>query len=411
MGNHMNDSGLHTWTQRASERGTILIAVGLAILLLTSFCVFVLDYGIMWLSRRQAQNAADSGALAGAVARAFDEAANPPAAGGVAEVSATKAALANPVFGAAPGVSVSWTCPGFAAGGRCVEVNVFRDGTNGSSVLPVFFAPLLGIASQATRATATAQSQPANASDCLRPLSIPDKWAENRTPPWTYTSTFNRYYTTGPNRGTLISPNPDVYVPPNQSGMTGYTLAVDYGQQMILKGGGNSISHGWYLPVRLPRVDGPSSGGDLFRENLATCTGIVISIGDYVQVESGNMIGPTAQGIAALIAQDPSAYWNATNQIVAGSCAPSCGGFSPRIIALPVFDADIYQRNNATNTWPGCPNGVACLTVRNILGYFVDRMAGSDVIGYLVRYPGVLSSSASSVSEAAAFAQVITLIR
>jgi hypothetical protein len=53
-----------------SERGVSLIMVAVEILMLTGFTVFVLDYGVMWLGRRQAQNAADAAALAGAISRA-----------------------------------------------------------------------------------------------------------------------------------------------------------------------------------------------------------------------------------------------------------------------------------------------------------------------------------------------------
>ena len=52
-----------------SEQGAVFVQVGISILVLMAFNVFVLDYGVMWVSRRQAQNAADAGALAGAVAR------------------------------------------------------------------------------------------------------------------------------------------------------------------------------------------------------------------------------------------------------------------------------------------------------------------------------------------------------
>ena len=49
-------------------RGAIIIHVALALLALIAFSAFVVDMGAMWVSRRQAQNAADAGALAGAVA-------------------------------------------------------------------------------------------------------------------------------------------------------------------------------------------------------------------------------------------------------------------------------------------------------------------------------------------------------
>src|SRR5687767_10703838 len=55
-----------------SEGGAILIQVAIASVVLIAFTSFVVDYGILWVSRREAQNAADAGAMAGAVALAFD---------------------------------------------------------------------------------------------------------------------------------------------------------------------------------------------------------------------------------------------------------------------------------------------------------------------------------------------------
>ena len=52
------------------ERGAITIHVSIALIALLAFSAFVIDYGSMWVSRRQAQNAADAGALAGAISLA-----------------------------------------------------------------------------------------------------------------------------------------------------------------------------------------------------------------------------------------------------------------------------------------------------------------------------------------------------
>jgi uncharacterized membrane protein len=46
--------------------------------MLTALTAFVVDYGVLWVARRQAQNAADAGALAGATALAFDDVNYPP---------------------------------------------------------------------------------------------------------------------------------------------------------------------------------------------------------------------------------------------------------------------------------------------------------------------------------------------
>ena len=57
-----------THARLRDDRGAIIIHVAFALLALIAFSAFVVDMGVMWVSRRQAQNAADAGALAGAVA-------------------------------------------------------------------------------------------------------------------------------------------------------------------------------------------------------------------------------------------------------------------------------------------------------------------------------------------------------
>ena len=56
-----------------NERGTVLIQVALAMLALLALSSFVFDYGVMWVSRGQAQNSADAGALSGAISLAFND--------------------------------------------------------------------------------------------------------------------------------------------------------------------------------------------------------------------------------------------------------------------------------------------------------------------------------------------------
>ena len=56
----------------SSQRGAVLIHVAIALLGLLAFTAFVVDYGVMWVGRGQAQTAADAGALSGAIALAFE---------------------------------------------------------------------------------------------------------------------------------------------------------------------------------------------------------------------------------------------------------------------------------------------------------------------------------------------------
>src|SRR5262245_61061404 len=164
-----------------SESGVSLIHVALLLFVMMGLSMFVTDYGVLWLARGQAQNAADSGALAGAISLALDPDATNFSTTGSAYNAAMKAATTNLVFGATPTTTEvyldpatygSWVpspvppiCP---AVGGCVQVNVYRTG------MPTWFANVFGINSQQIRATATAQARGGNTVRCLKPFGIMD---------------------------------------------------------------------------------------------------------------------------------------------------------------------------------------------------------------------------------------------
>src|SRR5262245_16110708 len=130
-----------------SERGVSLVHMAIAIFVVMGFSAFVLDHGVFMLSRGQAQNVADMAALAGATARAMDETgANNPAVGGITEQVIQNSVNSHKVFAgnaADIGRTWEWGCPAGVVG-WCVHVSVYRDGSNGSTTLPVYFATLFG---------------------------------------------------------------------------------------------------------------------------------------------------------------------------------------------------------------------------------------------------------------------------
>jgi hypothetical protein len=401
--------------RRTSESGAILVQVAIAILVLTAMSTFVIDQGIMWMSRGQAQNAADAGALSGAIARAYDELANPPAANGRAYNSARSVALANLVWTAAPTVQVSWPCPPGVVG-SCVRVDVFRNGEFGSTPLPTIFGKVLNLQSQGVKATATARVANGNATNCMRPFAVADKWTELRAP----AGEFNRYN----NSGNLLTPTADAYTPASaNSAGSGYALPADFGAPVTLKVGNpaQAITPGWYLAVDLPDGSGGYfSGASDFQNAIANCTGNPVAIGQYLPTETGNMVGPTNAGTNALLAKDPGAWWDPGNQRIAGSCAPSCAPISPRIVPITVFDVDEYswrhEKNDWTTAWQSfpanpCPGGGKCVRVANILGFFVDDVNSGDVTGHLVSLPGEFVTGAGAVGGGAAFLVKIQLVR
>jgi hypothetical protein len=379
------------------ERGAVLIHVAFALLALLAFTTFVVDYGVLWVARRQAQNSADAGALAGAIAAAYDDP-NDLTDTGPAKQNAYAATQNNIVFGQPPSVVISSditfpTCPdGY---GRCIRVDTYRTVARGNA-LPMFFGQLVGLNSQDVRAMAMAQIVPGNTSECLKPWAVPDKWDERQTPVWDETDTFDRY-----DRDFNVIPNPDVYIPPDANGPgTGFNLTDDLYRRFVLKVGNpqQAIRPGWFFPVALAA----NPGGDEYRDAIAGCIGVPYSIGDFMPVEPGNMIGPTKQGVDDLIAMDPNASWGDTG--VSGGCmaSGSCT-LSPRVVAIPVFDLDVYYQ--------GKTGGRIDIKIVNILGFFIEQMSGNDVVGYLMTHPSLYTAGRDTVSDESAFSKTIMLIR
>lgn len=382
------------------ERGAVLVHVVFAFLALIAFTTFVVDYGVFWTARRQAQNSADSGALAGAIALSYDDPGDFTDTG-LGKIGAWEATQANLIFGQVPDVDITTditypVCPDGV--GQCIRVDVFRDPTRGNA-LPIFFGTLVGLTEQGVRATATAQVRSGNATNCLKPWALPDKWEENQTGPWTVDDTFDRYDKDGNVRTDIT---PDVYVPPTaNSPGTSYTLADDQGTEMVLKTGNpqGTIRAGWFSPVVLT-----GTGGSDYRDNIGTCVGTTYTIGDLLTVEPGNMVGPTKQGVEDLIALDSGAGWDDTNDVITGGCmaAGTCT-ISPRVVAIPVYDLEQYLLSKMA--------GREEVIIRNFLGFFIDRMDGNDVVGYLITNPTIFDETGSTVDDAAAFSKVIMLVR
>src|SRR5262245_13913322 len=88
-------------SDRRSERGAVLINAAIAMIGLISFSALVIDYGVLWAARRQAQNAADAGAMAAAVSLAYVDFDNHD----LARTAALNTARTNFVWGAVPDIT------------------------------------------------------------------------------------------------------------------------------------------------------------------------------------------------------------------------------------------------------------------------------------------------------------------
>jgi hypothetical protein len=463
------DKTMPLQTSIRNQRGAITIHVAIALIALLAFVSFVTDYGVMWVSRRQAQNAADAGALAGAISLIHE------GSTATAKLSAGQFASTNPVWGQAnaygPGGNVDVDVSGTGAGETsippcgtnkgCVRVDVFRNepdrsGAMRGNVLPTYFSHLVGVTAQGVRATATAQTAEGNSITCLLPFAVIDRWSDN-----TDLNRDNTYY---PNDSLPGIPGwsandkyeppalagTDVYVGPyaenTQQGLTptGWTVSGDYGRQLIIKDGNmNDYSAGWAQKIDLVG----STGSNDYSWNITHCNPTPIGIATFsepcapapggdttgreingcVSVSTGMSQGPTVQnGITPLIAQDPGAHWSATapgpdghmGAVVDSSGAVHMSG--PRVRPIVIFDINHYIASGCTGT--NCIGKVA-----NIIGFFVEGTCGNvpldpgnivqcehpnkDIVGRIVTIPGSYVAGVGDVIDDSSFVKVVRLVR
>ena len=365
---------------RRSERGAMLIMVAVSLLALTLFSAFVVDQGIMYAARRQAQTSADAAALAGAIARTYDDTTDPPLSktSGVIWEAATKFAAQNPVWGIAPpssSVTLDWTCPKGPAFGttQCVVADVYRDGTHGSQRLDTIFLNMIGMTKQDARAHAVAWPAGSNIADCLRPWFV-------------------------------LNNNPLTGLP--------YDPATDIGSQIILD---SEVT-----PSGFGKIDVGSGENDVV-DAVHSCVddGSKFAIGQNVGTQTGAAGNPTVKAVNEVIDWDLGAHYDPVTKTIQGSCAPSCDctpyacpnaskGMSPRIFIAPLCD----PIND-----PGCVSGgngsTHNITITNFLSFFIESAQahgnGIKIIATLIGGAG--DFSASDPGSPAPFLRTILLIR
>jgi Flp pilus assembly protein TadG len=367
------------------ERGMTLIMVGTGMLAFLSATMLAVDVGMFMVARTQSQTSADAGALAGAVALAYDDFDDRSATGpAVSNAIAAATATENRVINTQTSVIVDDVT--FPTNNR-VRVRVQRTGARGNP-LTTFFAPIFGIDTVDIGAVATAEAAPANAMTCVKPFTVPDKWIESQTPPWDPDDTFDVVDKKG-----KPLPDPDIYIPSGPS-YTGYNAQRDKGTLIVLKAGsGVNIAPSFYFPFAISGSGGASD----YEWNIGNCNTTLMGFPSFLTAEPGNMVGPTRQGMDALIARDPSARWDTYENKVVTTMQPS-----PRVVAIPLFDPVHYDtgKQNGRN---------ADLKAVNYLGFFIEEMQGNNVVGRITPIGGLLSGSGGP-APTNAFPMAIVLV-
>lgn len=328
-----------------SERGATMIVVAIAMTALLGFLALAIDLGMLYVAHSDAQRAADASALAGASAF-LDYSSS--AAVGPARQRALEYAERN-TFQNGPIDSPQVAITVLQDSGK-VGVFVHRDSVQ------TMFARILGIRTVPVSAFAVAQAVQAGAAKCLKPFAIPDMWYDANGD-----QNGNRVW--DPNETWVFGDNPgdryEAYSGPGGSPTeTGYGsgwrnstspgFSNDFGRQINIKSQDPNAAYvatpgvfmPWQLPAdptQVPCKGGFGGGAAAYRNDICSCNNSTVKLGTPYPIKTGNMEGPTFQGVGELIKDDPGAYWDNATQSVKGSTFGSGWMNSPRVVKLAMF--------------------------------------------------------------------------
>lgn len=334
------------------------------------------DLAMLFKMRSDAQRTADAAALAGA--SAYLEQPSLPARD-TAVVRAFRLVSQNYIGGSGIDTSgagnppvvngTNWTVVSnqatveVAPGIYRVRVTVRRP------IAPTLFARILGVAGTPISAFAAAEATNAGGAKCVKPFALADTWDEA-----TADLNGNNFWDTGEN---WEYGSDDYYQPwdgvetdePGDPVETGYgsslrnpygTWVRDYGRQLIIKPQNPQVDQiirpGHFFPWKMPEdpIDsdpGCKTGGGgaaLYEGSICECNDAEVYLDTEYDIEPGNMVGPTKQGIEYLNNLDKNAKWVPGPGGVGGTVQGSSYAEwrdSPRVIKVALYDPALESKS------------------------------------------------------------------
>lgn len=335
------------------RRGATLVMVALSMVVVLGMGALAVDLAAAFAWRAEAQKIADSAALAGGSAYMDlpDDLAEP-----VARERAYDYALRHSIKGQA--VDSSEVTVQVIPAERKVRVWIDRNG------MPTWFARVLGIDAVDIGAMAAAVATESGSARCLKPIALPDIWDDfdndaDEDNVWDPGETWDFSAEAG-----------DVYQrwdpnAPDNSSATGYGSELrtdynaDYGRLIQIKATDPqsefNAEPGVFFPWRLPpdpdQAECDKGGGGnqdagaaTYRQNLCSCNVSSIQLDTPYEIQTGNMVGPTYQGVSELIEEDPNVYWddsaNGPVRINPDGTRVEVGTATPRVIKVALFSPE-----------------------------------------------------------------------
>jgi hypothetical protein len=364
-------------TRVTREKGSIFVLVTAGIVAFLGAVALSVDVGYLYVVRNQLQNAADAAALAGA-----------------------QGLMAQPGNYTEEGAAVRWAKQ-YAAANRADGTPVVLATSEISFPRPdvilidirrpvrTFFSTLVGLRSVPVRVVAAATAAPVTGgSGGWRPFSGPDQFAHGSTcvtpldgdhgpfnpnlHTWNGITATDSYRS--PHDPNLDNTDVSTFSDCSGSAPTGFIAPRDVDGRLVelklgSQGSAGDGSPGNFYPVALG-----GTGATNYENNIRYGWDGTIRIGDILTTETGNMTGPTKQGVDYLISLDPGARLvtgpNGRKYVQSDRYPPN---ESPRIVPIALFDP---------TTPPG--NGRTTFRVANIGAFFIASVSGSRVYGVFI---------------------------
>jgi hypothetical protein len=337
---------------RRDEKGHIVVSVALLLIVLVAFAALATDMGFMYSSRTGGQAIVDAAALAGAASFVFSPLSTQPdtATNRAIATAVAQSVMTDPVV--ASELTVNVDVPN-----RIVTVTMNHQE-------PTFFGSAIGLGQANIRVTGIAEaSRTAGGSGCTKPWFIPNSILMDTSACDGLSGPAKTQCYANVVCGNCADQENNEFLTYFDSVDSAYkptTFAIN-GNGTTWGGFGHAnlfgirptsptaaFGPGQYYSLRL----GDSTGGDDYRTNIATCAGEATFCGTCQDVEPGNMIGPTQQGVNDLL---PTGFvdtmWDTSEGWCYGPSAPPNGcslNGSPQLAVAPIWDVCASQLD-------GCP--------------------------------------------------------
>jgi hypothetical protein len=327
------------------EEGFVLITLAFVLVVLIGFVALAVDVGVLYGAKTSAQSIADSAALAGAYTFINDTTAVQP---DTAYNNALQVALNNSVMGK-PVTSGDVTVNVDAANRR-VTVDV-------ASTQNTYFARVLGPSTANISVEGVAEAADySTGATCVKPWFIPNTMLSSSGACAACAA------------GQVLISGGEV---------TAYAKGL-LGQEYTIRSQDphNSIASGDFYSIDLVN----KGGGSDYRTNIATCSNAYLRCGNSYSVKTGNMVGPTKQGVKDLIGDPPTDSWTGTIGVY--QTPNGLSDTSKNIIVAPIWDTCSMAGFCPAGDFPS-GTGVS-LQIIGFATFFLEGIQGNDVKARLI---------------------------